>query len=381
MPAKQPPLILVDGSSYLFRAYHALPPLTNSKGKPTGAVYGVLNMLKKLLKDYEPEQIAVVFDPKGKTFRHEMYPEYKANRAAMPDELREQIPPLFDAIKALGLPLVIEDGVEADDVIGTLAVRMSKEGKDVLISTGDKDMAQLVNAQVTLVNTMTDKKMDIAGVKEKFGVAPDQIIDYLALMGDTSDNVPGIPKVGPKTAAKWINEYGSLDGVIENAEQIKGKVGENLREHIETLSLSRELVTIKCDLDLDLSSEDLTPKAEDKAVLAELYAELEFKRWLAEVHDVGAIIQEQKENHYQTILTKKDFETWLAKLKKAKYFAFDTETTSLNAMEAELVGISVSVKSGEAAYIPMAHSYLGAPKQLDREWVLSQLKPLLTDPK
>jgi len=235
----QSPFILVDGSSYLFRAYHALPPLTNSKGKPTGAIYGVLNMLKKLLKDYEPEHIAVVFDPKGKTFRHEMFPAYKANREAMPEELREQIEPLFEAIKALGLPLVIEDGVEADDVIGTLAKDIAHQNMPVLISTGDKDMAQLVNQHVTLVNTMTERVLDPQGVEEKFGVPPKRIIDYLALMGDAVDNIPGIPNVGPKTAVKWLKEYGSLDAVIEHADEVKGKVGENLRNHIEDSPLQR----------------------------------------------------------------------------------------------------------------------------------------------
>lgn len=377
---KKTPLILVDGSSYLFRAYHALPPLTNSKGKPTGAIYGVLNMLKKLLKDYDPEHIAVIFDPKGKTFRHKMFPEYKANREAMPDELREQIQPLFKAIKALGFPLVIEDGVEADDVIGTLAKRMEKQGKTVLISTGDKDMAQLVNKNVTLVNTMTDKQMDPAGVKEKFGVKPDQIIDYLALMGDKSDNIPGIPKVGPKTAAKWLNEYGSLDKVIAHADEIKGKVGESLREHIEGLVLSKELVTIKCDVKLEATLRELTLREQDNSALIELFTDLEFNKWLAEVHNPQEIIEERGEDNYDLVLTKDAFEKWLTQLKKAKYFAIDTETTSLNPMAAELVGLSFAVTEGKAAYVPVAHQYLGVPKQLDRDWVLKQLKPLIEDP-
>lgn len=381
MPTKKSPLILVDGSSYLFRAYHALPPLTNSKGNPTGAIYGVLNMLKKLLRDYEPEHIAVVFDPKGKTFRHKMFPAYKANREAMPDELRDQIKPLFDAINALGLPLVIEEGVEADDVIGTLAKRMTKQGKDVLISTGDKDMAQLVNQQVTLVNTMTNKKLDPVGVKEKFGVPPNRIIDYLALMGDTSDNIPGIPSVGPKTAEKWIAEYGSLDAIIEHAGEIKGKVGEKLQNHIEDLTMSRALVTIKCDLKLDVTLNDLSPKAEDKAALTGLYTEFEFKKWLTEIHNSKELIEARSEGNYTTILSEEEFETWLGKLKKAKYFVLDTETTSLNAMAAELVGISFAVKAGEAAYVPLAHDYLEVPEQLDCEWILEQLKPLLEDPK
>ena len=377
---KKTPLILVDGSSYLFRAYHALPPLTNSQGKPTGAVYGVLNMLKKLLKDYDPEHIAVVFDPKGKTFRHEMFPAYKANREAMPDELREQIQPLFKAIKALGFPLVVEDGVEADDVIGTLAKRMVKQGKDVLISTGDKDLAQLVNKNVSLVNTMTDKQLDIVGVKEKFGVLPEQIIDYLALMGDTSDNIPGVPGVGPKTAAKWINEYGNLDGVIEQADAIKGKVGEKLRAHLKDLELSRALVTIKCDVKLAASLKQLTLHDQNKQILIDLFTELEFNKWLAEVHNTKEIIEERSDGNYALVFSKDEFEKWLGQLKNASYFSFDTETTSLNPMQAELVGVSFAVKPNEAAYVPLMHNYLGVPKQLNRDWVLKQLKPLLENP-
>ena len=258
------PLILVDGSSYLFRAFHALPPLTNSKGNPTGAVYGVLNMLKKLKDTYRPDYMAVVFDPKGKTFRHEMYPEYKANRTAMPDDLRVQIAPLHEAIKALGYPLVMVDGVEADDVIGTLAKQAEAAGMPVVISTGDKDMAQLVTEKVTLVNTMTNKALDIAGVKEKFGVPPERIIDYLALMGDSSDNIPGVPKVGPKTAVKWLSEFGSLDEVVAHADAIKGKVGENLRNFLNDLPLSKELVTIKLDVELPELPEALKPSEPDQ---------------------------------------------------------------------------------------------------------------------
>jgi len=376
----KPPLILVDGSSYLFRAYHALPPLINSKDQPTGAIYGVLNMLKKLINDYQPERIVVVFDPKGKTFRNDIYPEYKANREAMPEELRVQIKPLFEVIQALGLPLVIVDGVEADDVIGTLARKAGKQGEKVLISTGDKDMAQLVDQNVTLVNTMTDRHLNPAGVEEKFGVPPTLIVDYLALMGDAIDNIPGIPKVGPKTAAKWLNLYGSLDSVVEHADEIKGKVGENLRNHIEDLPLSRQLVTLKCDVELDLTPQQLMPQPEDKEKLLQLFTELEFKKWLAELHTPEEAMELASGSTYVALLKKADFEKWLQKLKKATYFALDTETTSLDSMQADLVGLSFSVTAGEAAYVPVAHDYMGAPEQLDKSWVLKQLKPLLEDP-
>lgn len=371
------PLILIDGSSYLFRAYHALPPLTNSKGDPTGAIYGVLNMLRKLQKDYDPAHIAVVFDPKGKTFRYDMYAQYKANRTKMPDELRSQIAPLHQAIEALGLPLIIVDGVEADDVIGTLALKAKQAGMQTLISTGDKDLAQLVDEDITLINTMTDKLMDRAGVEEKFGVPPELIIDYLALVGDTSDNVPGIPKVGPKTAVKWLSEYGSLDEIIKHADDIKGKVGENLRAHLEDLALSKQLVTVKLDVDLDIAIHTLSPKAADKAKLIDLFSRLEFKSWLSEL--LSEQPSEVGEKNYACILSEKDFQTWLARLKKAPYFSFDTETTALRAMDAELVGLSFAVKPHEAAYVPLAHDYSGAPTQLNRDAVLKALKPLLED--
>lgn len=393
MPKKSnTPFVLVDGSSYLFRAYHAMPDMSNSKREPTGTIYGVINMMRRLLKDYNPEYLAVVFDAKGKTFRNDMYKEYKANRPPMPDDLRQQIEPIHEIIKAMGLPLVCVSGVEADDVIGTLSEQATALGIDTLISTGDKDMAQLVNKHVSLVNTMTDVNMDVEGVKEKFGVAPERIIDYLALIGDTADNVPGVPKVGPKTAVKWLGLYDSLDGVMKNAEEIKGKVGENLRNFMAELPLSRDLVTIKCDVELDDNPETLKRQKPDNNALSELFSHFEFKTWLAEAQSGGsvsgdtskvkkaAVVKEIKAN-YETIFTKKDLEQWLKKLKKADCFSFDLETTSLDYMQAEIVGLSFSIKEGEAAYVPVAHDYLDAPKQLNREEVLEKFKPLLEDKK
>lgn len=290
MPKKSnTPFVLVDGSSYLFRAYHAMPDMSNSKREPTGTIYGVINMMRRLLKDYNPEYLAVVFDAKGKTFRNDMYKEYKANRPPMPDDLRQQIEPIHEIIKAMGLPLVCVSGVEADDVIGTLSEQATALGIDTLISTGDKDMAQLVNKHVSLVNTMTDVNMDVEGVKEKFGVAPERIIDYLALIGDTADNVPGVPKVGPKTAVKWLGLYDSLDGVMKNAEEIKGKVGENLRNFMAELPLSRDLVTIKCDVELDDNPETLKRQKPDNNALSELFSHFEFKTWLAEAQSGGSV--------------------------------------------------------------------------------------------
>lgn len=376
----QPDLILVDGSSYLFRAYHALPPLTNSRGEPTGAVYGIINMIRRLYKDYDPKYMAVVFDTKGTNFRHDMYPEYKANREAMPEELAVQIPFVHDIIRAMGIPLIAVEGVEADDVIGTLARQASEKSHHTLVSTGDKDFAQMVNDHVTLMNTMTNKFMDSKGVEEKFGVGPDRIIDYLALMGDTVDNVPGIPKVGPKTAAKWINEYGSLDEIVKNADHVKGKVGENLRSHLDQLALAKDLVTIRCDVDLESQPEDLVHLDVDKNKLRELYQRMEFRTWLAELGDGPVESKQEVETNYDVIFEQADFDAWLKKLKSAKLFAFDTETTSLNYMDAEVVGVSFSVKEHEAAYVPLTHDYEGAPKQLDRDKALQQLKPLLEDP-
>ncbi len=379
MTAKKP-LVLVDGSSYLFRAFFALPPLSNSKGKPTGAIYGVLNMLKKLLNDYHPEYVAVVFDPKGKTFRYDLYSEYKANRTKMPDDLRDQIAPLFSAIKAMGLPLVVVEGFEADDVIGTLAKKAEKEGLSTLISTGDKDLAQLVNPNVTLINTMSDTLLDRDGVINKFGVPPERMIDYLALVGDTSDNIPGIPKVGPKTAVKWLSEFDSVENIVNNADKITGKVGENLRENLEVLKLSQELVTIKTDVDVGVDFHTLTRQAPDKEKLIEIFKELEFRKWLEALQSeqTETVVNSRK---YEMISDKATFEKWLKKLEKAPYFSFDTETTSLNPFEAELVGLSFSDHSFHAAYVPVMHNYPEAPTQLSRDFVIQEMKKLLDDPK
>ena len=377
-------LVLVDGSSYLYRAFHAMPGLTNSRGEPTGAVYGVINMIRKLLADESPELIAMVFDAKGKTFRDDLYKEYKANRPPMPGDLRSQIKPLYEIIEAMGIPLICIEGVEADDVIGTLSVQATQHGIKTLISTGDKDMAQLVDNDVTLMDTMKGTVSDPKGVQEKFGVPPEKIIDYLALIGDTSDNVPGVPKVGPKTAVKWLDEYGSLDSVMENADAIKGKVGENLRATLEQLPLSRTLVTIKTDVELEQTPEQLHIKTADKEKLKTLFQEMEFKTWLGEVisdSDENVIIKKEIKTNYKTILTEKDFNTWVKKIEIAKLFAVDLETTSLDYMKAEIVGLSFSVKEGEAVYIPVAHDYEDAPKQLDRTKVLNALKPALENNK
>ncbi len=361
---------------------------------PTGAIRGVISMLKRLLGNENPSYIAVIFDAKGKTFRHDMYKEYKANRPPMPEELQVQIEPLHDMVRALGLPLISVSGVEADDVIGTLAKQASEQGHEVLVSTGDKDMAQLVNDQVTLVNTMTDTKMDTNGVVEKFGVTPNQIIAYLALIGDKSDNIPGIPSVGPKTAAKWLNEYETLDEIIKNADGIKGKVGEKFRAHIDQLPMSVDLTTIRCDLELTTSIDDLKIQAEDTTKLRQLYTQLEFKTWLKKLneqhgeegHDGSDEATEESEKvktvdidkvSYELILTKKDFNRWLKLLKQASLIAFDTETDSLDYMQAHVVGLSFAVKAGEAAYVPLAHNYPGAPVQLDRDEVLKSLEPIL----
>ncbi|MES9845759.1 MAG: DNA polymerase I [Candidatus Sedimenticola sp. 6PFRAG5] len=382
------PFILVDGSSYLFRAYHALPPLTNSRGEATGAIVGVINMLRKLIDEYGPEHMAVVFDAPGGSFRNQMYDQYKANRPPMPDDLREQIDPLHNIVKAMGLPLLMIPGVEADDVIGTLATQASREGMHTLVSTGDKDLAQLVDGHVTLINTMNNALMDVDGVVTKFGVRPDQIIDYLALVGDSSDNIPGVPKCGPKTAAKWLGEYDNLDNLVEHADQIKGKVGEYLRENLEQLALSRELTTIRCDLELDQAPADLKPLDADVGELRKLYSRIEARRLLEALGEGEAEpdLPEQSravsiETDYETVLSREVFDTWLERLARAELFAFDTETTSLDYMQAELVGVSFSVEPGEAAYVPVAHVYPGAPEQLARDDVLQALKPLLEDPR
>jgi len=412
-----PDLVLVDGSSYVYRAFHALPPLTNSRGEPTGAVFGVLNMLVKFVKDYQPRCIAVVFDAPGKTFRDELFAEYKAQRQPMPNDLRSQIPPLLAIIKAQGLPLLQIDGVEADDVIGTLACRAAANGKSVVISTMDKDMAQLVNESITLVNTMSNTVLDRAGVKAKFDVFPEQIIDYLALVGDTSDNIPGIEKVGPKTAAKWLTQYGSLDGVVAHAAEISGKVGENLRAGFDRLELSRKLATIHTDLDLPLKQEELVAGTPDVEALRQLYIRYELRGLLKSL-DGGSSVEAPAtpqsgdmvadggaggasgvpavgiaaagspetsplatvERRYETITEWIHFERWLEALCASPLFAFDTETDAPDYMRAEIVGISFCTEPGVAAYVPLGHDYPGAPAQLDRGRVLAALKPILEDP-
>ena len=385
--AADKPLLLIDGSSYLFRAFHAMPDLQTREGTHTGAIRGVIAMLRRLAKDYPGSPVAVVFDAKGKTFRNDMYSEYKANRPPMDDRLRAQIAPIHEIVKAMGMPLLVVPGVEADDVIGTLAVQATKAKRPTVVSTGDKDMAQLVTKYVSLVNTMTDTAMDESGVEEKFGVRPDQIIDYLALMGDTADNIPGVPKVGPKTAAKWLGIYDTLDGLIANADEIKGKVGESLRASLEQLPLSRSLTAIKCDVELEQNVEQLVAGEPDVDALRELFERYEFKTWRDELDagaggakDGSAAVQAADRN-YDCVLQKKALNAWLAKLKKAKLFAFDTETTSLDYMEAELVGVSFAVTPGEAAYVPVAHDYEGAPSQISLADLLLALKPILEDPK
>lgn len=371
------PLILVDGSSYLYRAFHAMPSLTNSKGYPTGAIYGVINMLRKLLTEYDSEYMAVVFDAKGKTFRDELYDKYKANRSEMPSELIRQIEPIHDSIRALGLPVLVIEGVEADDVIGTLAKQAAQQGLSTLISTGDKDLAQLVDNHITLVNTMTDTVLNPDTVKEKFGVPPESIIDYLTLVGDSVDNIPGVPQVGPKTAVKWLQEYGTLDNIIANRENIKGKVGENLRASLAHLPLSKRLATIKVDLDLKINVSDLQRKTPNKEALTKIYQELEFKNWLAELLEKNANHNQEKYHGYETIFTQEKLNEWIDKLSLAELFAFDTETTHLDYMKAKIVGVSFAIKPGQAAYIPFGHNYENAPKQLEGELVLQKLKPIL----
>ena len=380
----QPPFILVDGSSYLFRAFHALPPLTNSRGQPTGAVIGVINMLRKLIDEYKPEHMAVVFDAPGGSFRNQLYSEYKAHRPPMPDELRVQIEPLHTIIRAMGLPLLMVEGVEADDVIGTLATQASTLGMDTLISTGDKDLAQLVDPHVTLINTMSEHKMDRQGVIDKFAVTPEQIIDFLALTGDSSDNIPGVPKCGPKTAAKWLAAYDDLDNLMARADEIKGKIGENLRASLEILPLSRQLTTIKRDVELAVDPQALKPAAPDIERLRAEYQRLEARRLLESLGTTGesqpGAEPEPVEVNYETILDQAAFDKWFERLEQAELFAFDTETTSLDYMQAEIVGLSFAIEAGEAAYLPLAHDYPGAPDQLDRDTVLQRMKPLLENP-
>ena len=388
LPEHQGPVVLVDGSSYLFRAFYALPDLRSTTGHPTGAIRGVISMLRRLAKDYPDSPLAVVFDAPGKTFRDEMYSEYKANRSAMPDDLREQIAPIHEMIKAMGLPLISVVGVEADDVIGTYAAQATLLQRETVISTGDKDMAQLVTPYVTLVNTMTETTMDAEGVRDKFGVGPELIVDYLALMGDTVDNIPGVPKVGPKTAVKWLNEFGSLDALVAAADEVKGKVGDNLRESLEQLPLSRALVQIKCDLELPLTFADLIPTASNDEVLSEFYREFEFKSWLEELaaasalssaDELPAAAKQAPATHYELILDSDHLRRWIERLAAAELIAVDTETTSIDYMKAELVGFSFAVSPGEAAYLPVAHDYPGAPEQVSLEEALAALKPVLAD--
>ncbi|MEE8197427.1 MAG: DNA polymerase I [Acidiferrobacterales bacterium] len=381
--AKNKRLILVDGSSYLYRAFHAMPQFTNSRGEPTGAAYGIVNMLRKLLAEYDPAHIAVVFDAKGETFRDAIYADYKANRPPMPEELSAQIEPIHAIVRATGLPLLMIEGVEADDVIATLAVRAAKDGMDTLICTGDKDMAQVVDDRINLIDTMSDTYYDRQAVVEKFGVPPERINDYLALIGDTVDNIPGVPKVGPKTAAKWLQQYDSLDEIIVHADEIGGKVGENLRASLKQLSLARELTTIKRDVPLDKAPKELKREQPDETRLRELYTRMEFSTLLAELGGANRTHAEAgstTEARYETILDTAALDAWLARLRAAGLFAIDTETTSLDAMRADLVGVSFSDEAGTAAYVPVGHNYPGAPTQLDRDYVLDRLKPLLEDP-
>jgi DNA polymerase I len=389
-------MVLIDGSYYLFRAYHAIRDLSNAKGEPSGAIYGVINMIQKHLTEGGPDYFAIVFDAKGKTFRNDMYKEYKANRPPMPDDLVTQIQPLHDLIRALGIPLIMIEGVEADDVIGTLARQAAEKNIKTIVSTGDKDLAQMVNDRIHLINTMSNTYFDHDGVVEKYGVPPERIIDYLTLMGDTADNVPGVPKVGSKTAVKWLNEYGSLDEIIARADEIKGKVGENLREFLPKLPLSKELVTLKYDVELDVTPEDLIISDPDNAALRKIYSYWNFRSWLAQLDDgeddeqieeAEEIINESTateaetkvEAEYETILSNEQLDNWISKLESAELISIDTETTSLNYMEAKIVGISFAVSENSAAYVPLQHDYPGAPDQLSLETTLEKLKPLLED--
>ena len=405
MPKKL--LTLVDGSYYLFRAYHAMPGLTNAENEPTGAIFGVINMLRKLIRDEQPDYFAVVFDAKGKTFRNDLYPEYKANRPPAPSDLVAQIAPLHEIIRALGVPLLSIDKVEADDVIATLAVQAAQAGLKTLVSTGDKDLAQIVNDDIHLINTMSNTRYARAGVIEKYGVAPERIVDYLALIGDTSDNVPGIPKVGPKTAVKWLAEYGTLDDIIANANDFTGKVGEYLRENLNQIPLSKRLVTLKTDLELPVRPQQLLITDQDRMALREHYRRWGFRSWLPDINSDRAAVTDGPgavdltnrptesgeepapsggnlkgnavtlKQNYETVYSVEQLERWVDKLVAAELFSFDTETTSLDYMRAELVGLSFSVRAGEAAYVPVAHDYDGAPKQISRRKVLEKLRPLL----
>ncbi|MGB5707058.1 MAG: 5'-3' exonuclease H3TH domain-containing protein, partial [Arenicellales bacterium] len=375
---KKPLLVLVDGSSYLYRAFHALPNLANSAGQPTGAIYGVINMVRKLLAEHEPQYVGIVFDAKGKTFRHELYEDYKANRPPMPEELRSQVSYLHELIQALGVPLISIEGVEADDVIATLAKHAKKSGLRTLVSTGDKDLAQIVNDEVELVDTMQDKRLDAEGVEEKFGIRPERMVDYLALVGDASDNIPGVPKVGPKTAVKWLRQFGSLDELMQQADQVAGKVGENLRSCLDQLPLSRELATVRTDVDVGKAPDALIRGREDTVGLKKLFTELEFSSWLDDLtadepSGSGPPLK------YHVVFTEQDLDGWVEDLRHADLIAFDTETTSLEPIDARLVGLSFSVAAGEGAYVPCGHDYPGAPDQLSLDTVLAKLKPILED--
>lgn len=384
-------LLLVDGSYYMFRAYFAMQRqergqgFTNSQGQPTGAILGVINMLRKLTDEVQHDYFAVVFDAKGKTFRSDMYPDYKTNRPPTPEDLVVQIQPIHDIIRAQGTPLLVIDGVEADDVLATLAIQAQAQSLDTIIASGDKDLAQIVNDNIRIINTMNNSEWDPEGVKEKFGIPPELIVDYLTLVGDSVDNVPGVPKVGPKTAVKWLTEYGSLDGVIEHAEEIKGKVGESLRASLDQIPLSRQLVTLKTDVSLDITPTDLVQKKADIDKLIELYSRWEFRSWLKNLETKDGAepstqdVEDTKTHkaHYETILSDSALNNWLKKLQAADLFAIDTETTSLDFMEARIVGISFSIRPHEAAYIPLGHDYPDSPEQLDRNVVLEKLRPLL----
>ena len=391
------PLVLVDGSSYLFRAFHALPPLTSSKGQPTGAVKGVINMIRRLAKDYPDSHIAVIFDAKGKTFRNDMYKDYKANRPPMPDELRSQIEPIHLIIKAMGLPLIAVEGVEADDVIGTLAQQAWKEKMPTLISTGDKDLAQLVNEHVTLLNTMTDERLDVEGVINKFGLPPELIIDYLALMGDKADNIPGVPGVGPKTAVKWLAEYGSLDELVKNADEIKGKIGEKLRDNLDTLSLSRDLATIKLDVALEFGPRELIQEEPDKSELLGLFKQMEFRTWIKELESEGIeaaeipgfesgveasaeeedVFPEPESVDYSIITDEKALKKLIGSIEKADKLAISLEYAGDHYKQSDIIGLSLSVEPGIAAYMPFGHTGLEGQQQLDRNKTLDLLKPVL----
>ena len=370
-------LLLVDGSSYLYRAFHALPDLRSSDGRPTGAIYGVLNMLRKLIKSERPDYLSVVFDTPVKTFRHDIFPEYKANRQKTPEDLIAQIEPLHQAIINLGLPLIAVDGVEADDVIGTLAMEAEKKNIKTLIATGDKDMAQLVTDNIHLIDTMKDIRMGPREVLEKFGILPERFIDYLTLAGDTSDNIPGVEKVGPKTAIKWINEYGSLEGVIQNADQIKGKIGENLNAALDQLDLFKTLVTIKCDVQTDSNFSDLIIGESNEDLLHEQLSDLGLHGLIKQFDIQSPEKKPDVESNYHTIRTKNELDELIEVMKKAPYISFDTETTSLDYMNAELVGVSIALKPNEAFYIPINHNYEGVEKQLEEHFVLEALKPFL----